>query len=428
MVSPFDTIVAPITGVGGAVAIVRLSGPEAWAISSRVFRPWKPEPMRAQYGFLSNGDDGIALPFEEGHSYTGEQSVELSLHASPASVRSLVEDCMRHGARAAEPGEFTQRAFLNGRIDLSQAEAVRDTIEAQTASQLRSANSRREGALKLEVQAATDIIFSVLAAVEASVDFSEEIGELDRAAQIERLHEALAVVDRLISSSAWDRLIREGIRVALVGPPNAGKSSLMNALLRSERSIVTPIPGTTRDFLEEAIEWNGSKIVLIDTAGLREASDQVEAIGIERTREVAVNADLIWFIFDATVGLSPEDRAWTNSFEGSRVVLVGNKSDLAAPTEGLPISAQQGTGLDKLMQTVPIFDEQATVISSRHHPLVMNAAQALRDAIGVLQAEKPVDLATVFLSDALHNLGQITGDTATEDMLQRIFSDFCIGK
>src|SRR2546423_1219259 len=230
---PFDTIVAPITGTQpAAVAVIRVSGSEAWSIAAKVFLAWPatPETRRATYGRFTTGDDGLALPFEEGHSYTGEQSVELSCHGSPASVRALVEACIQAGARAAAPGEFTQRAFLNGRIDLTEAEGVADTVNALTEAQLRLANLQREGALHKEVSALRDRVLKLLAAVEASVDFEEEIGPFDGASAITELDDLISRTEGLLKTAQVGHIMRKGLRVAIVGPPNAGKSSLFNAI------------------------------------------------------------------------------------------------------------------------------------------------------------------------------------------------------
>ncbi|HVT13698.1 MAG TPA: tRNA uridine-5-carboxymethylaminomethyl(34) synthesis GTPase MnmE [Fimbriimonadaceae bacterium] len=430
MASHFDTIVAPITGSGSAaVVVVRISGPGAWAVASQVFSPWMPEPMRAVYGRYRHGDDGIALPFAEGHSYTGEEAVELSIHGSPASLRRLVEDCLAAGARMAEPGEFTQRAFLNGRIDLTQAEAVRDTIEARTEAQLRLANLQREGSLRRRMNSIREIVAKTLAAVEASVDFSEEIGELDRPAASARLRKAIREIEALLETAAASRILRQGVRVAIVGPPNAGKSSLLNAILGSDRAIVTEIPGTTRDFVEEQIEVGGIPVVLIDTAGLRDSDDRVESLGIQRSRAVAAGADHVWYVIDASVGASPEDDAALAALPSS--TLIANKCDLAKPARGLAVSASTGAGIAELLRSLPLDRDVAhreIAINSRHAELLQEARHLLELAVATLDSDRPDDLVSVLLQEALSTLGQITGETASPDMIARIFADFCIGK
>lgn len=436
MSSHFDTIVAPITGTSAAaVAIVRVSGPESWTVASKVFKPWSPEPLRATYGVLSSGDDGLALPFAHGHSYTGEEAVELSCHGSRAAVSQLIADCIEAGARMAEPGEFTQRAFLNGRIDLTQAEAVRETVEAQSSAQLRLANLQREGSLRTRIQDIRNSIIRTLASIEATVDFSDEVGELDKHVTIESLSRAEELVASLLSTAETGRLIRQGLRIAIVGPPNAGKSSLLNALVKSDRALVTEIPGTTRDFVEEQIEVGGLPVVLIDTAGLRESEDPVESLGIQKSRLVAASADLIWFVYDASQGSEDERAQWIKDLEN--VILVANKIDLVdqynasnLKLEPVRISATTGEGIADLLTTIPNTDLGAreVAISPRHHPLFVSTQQSIFSAIAVLKEDKPVDLATVFLHEALDSLGQLTGETASEDMLHRIFSDFCIGK
>lgn len=447
----FDTIVAPITGTAkAAVAIVRVSGPDAWTIAAEVFHPWNPESHKASYGHFANGDDGLALPFAENQSYTGEQSVELSCHGSPASVRSLVEACIRAGARMAEPGEFTQRAFMNGRIDLTQAEAVRDTIEAQTDAQLRFANLNREGALHREVGAISDECIGLLAAVEASVDFAEEIGEFDREAGREKVDNLLRRIAELLNTAEAGRIMRQGLRIAIVGPPNAGKSSLMNALLGTDRSIVTDVPGTTRDFVEEQADIGGVPCVLIDTAGLRDTDDPVESIGVQRTRAQAANADLIWYVYDSSVGWTDADVAAATSF-GRPVLVVANKADLikvepvgrlaVPPIPSCPpfpyaasVSARTGLGLDFLGADIheTIFDpwefDSGPTINLRHQPLLERAQTALVGVAATLDGDQPDDLLSVGLQEAIGALGEITGETATPDIIDRIFHDFCIGK
>jgi tRNA modification GTPase len=429
-VSHFDTIVAPITGGGqAAVAIVRVSGSDAWSVAAQVFSPWAPQHLRASHGTYRHGDDGLALPFEEGHSYTGEESVELSIHGSPASVRELVNACIGAGARMAEPGEFTQRAFLNGRIDLTQAEAVRDTIESQTSAQLRLANLLREGSLRRTIEDLTKQITAVLAAVEASVDFSEEIGDLDRQLAATKLQSALDQIEKLIETEHVCRILRQGLRVAIVGPPNAGKSSLLNAILGSDRAIVTEVPGTTRDFVEEQIELGGFPVVLIDTAGLRESQERVESLGIQRSRAIAANADVIWYVYDASDGWTFDDEEHLKSLPAATIV--ANKADLTTGERGLPVSAVTREGLPALLQTLNLEADLAhreIAINPRQSELLQQAQGGLETAITTVQSDRPSDLISVLLQDALYALGQITGETAAPDMISRIFSDFCIGK
>lgn len=429
----FDTIVAPITGNQlAAVAWIRLSGPDAWDLASKVFKAWPAKPVshKAIFGTYVHGDSGIALPFAVNHSYTGEQAVELSIHGSLVSVRNLVEACIAHGARMAEPGEFTLRAFLNGRLDLTQAEAVRDTVDAQTDSQLRVANYNRKGVLRREITVIRDLILTLLVRVEASVDFSEEIGDVDKPQMIEDVQYIVESLNRWIDTADSGKLIRNGYRVAIVGPPNAGKSSLLNALLGEDRSIVTDIPGTTRDYVEEMLEIAGLPVVLIDTAGLRKTSDIVESLGIQRTRAIASDADAIWYLYDAALGWTAEDQSVIDSFDRP-VTILANKIDLAAAELGMPISTLTRAGLADLLGSLSEKLETASngaLINLRHKPLLEQARTSLVECLTCIESEAPDDLLSVLLTDAASHLGAVTGETATPDMIDRIFHDFCIGK
>lgn len=437
MGSPFDTIVAPITPPGrGAVAWIRVSGEHAFQVAAQVFPAWpeQPESFRATYGRYVTGDDGLALVFAEGHGFTGEPAVELSLHGSPISVSALVQACLDAGARLAEPGEFSLRAFLNGKLDLTQAEAVRDTVEALTESQLRAAHHVRAGRLVQRLRELRERLYGVLATLEAHVDFSEELGEFPRQEQDAQLKSVARGFQELLAQGAASRILREGLTIALVGLPNAGKSSLMNALLGTERAIVTEVAGTTRDTLQEWLEIEGLPCRLIDTAGLQETDDVVEKIGIERTWQAAQSADLIWHLFDVTMGWQPGNDEIQKGLPAERTVLIGTKIDqIPAPDSVLGVSSLTGQGLALLKKSV--VDRFATAdwssttqIQARHEPLLRRALEGVAVAAEALSQDIPMDLASVGLHQALQSLGEITGETAHEDVLNEIFSRFCLGK
>jgi tRNA modification GTPase len=424
-----DVIVAPITATGGAVALVRLSGIGSWKVAAELFHPWSPIPRQAAYGRFVHGDDGLAIPFEDGHSYTGEESVEFSLHGSAASVRLLINSATHSGARLAEPGEFTLRAFMNGKLDLTQAEGVRASVEALSDAQLRQGELLLQGALKYEIAGHRRTVLAALAAVEAATDFEEETGPLDRTTWTADLNLLHADISRLASQAEHARLVREGVTVALAGLPNAGKSSLFNALCGSERAIVTSQPGTTRDLLEAEIQVRGHLVRLVDTAGLREAQEEAEQIGVARSRDTLRNADLTLYCFAS-------DRGWTADDERECPVdalKVATKTDLCpAPGTGIPVSARSGEGVDSLIDRIA---ESAGATSTlpglvlpRHQPLLKAAAESVRDAAATLANGLPSDLAAVHLQSALRSLGEITGETASADVLDQVFSQFCIGK
>ncbi len=415
--------------------MVRLSGPDAYRIAGEVFAPFDPSPRRAAYGRFAFGDDGLALPFPQGASYTGEETVELTLHGGRASVDALLDACLRAGARPARGGEFTLRAFANGRLDLTQAEAVVETVEAQTAHELRTAHRNREGGLRCLAEDIRERVRAVLAEVEARIDFSEELGELDAEEIADALRRIAALIRRVVERGHVVHLSRQGRRVVLVGPPNAGKSSLMNALVGHDRAIVTDVPGTTRDTLEETVVLGAARLVLVDTAGLREADDPVERIGVERTKTAIREADEVWFLYDGTAGWTPEVRrleAEARALRGHGMeAIVATKSDLPDfglrnhKPRALRLSSVTGEGIAQLAAQYPEPPDDPPVNDRQIVPL-LNASRSLDEAAAIPDA--PPDLLAVLLREADRHLGTMLGDTVPADLLNELFSRFCVGK
>ena len=453
-----DIIAAIATPAGeGAVGIVRLSGAGAIALTERVFQRRGRQPLqshRVYYGAVVDPDTNevldraLLIPFFAPRSYTGEEVAELHCHGSPYLLRRVLDVLCRHGARPAEPGEFTLRAFLNGKLDLAQAEAVADLIRARSDAQLRSALALHTGKLSQQVQRLSDALLAIVAQVEAHLDFSEEIGEVNPDALALPIQTLIEQLDALLKDARTGRILREGARVAIVGRPNVGKSSLLNALLGEARAIVTDIPGTTRDAIEESFLIEGLPVTIMDTAGLRESADVVEQLGIERARRAAEHADLILFVYDLTMPDREADRRLLRTLPADTPkVLVGNKVDLCAsspapalsethPTaETVSISALTGEGIDALKQAIlralqlsRVGEETATLTHTRHIYAVQQAQQHLKHALESLQIHLPPDLVAVDLRSAWLELGAITGATADEELIHRIFRDFCIGK
>ena len=475
-----DTIAAVATPPGeGGIGIIRVSGPQAFPIAERIFRRARASqhPLashRLYFGTIRDPETGevldraLLLTFRAPHSYTGEDVVEFSCHGSPLLLRRVLQLIWREGARPAQPGEFTQRAFLNGKLDLAQAEAVADLIRARTESQLRAALYLHEGALSRTVRQLSDTLLALLAQVEATIDFSEEIGELDRDAFATQLSELQTQLEQLLMRARSGRLLREGVRVAIVGRPNVGKSSLLNALLGEDRAIVTPIPGTTRDLIEEAFQIQGVPIVVLDTAGLRECPDPVEQIGIERTHRAIEHADLLLMVCDLSEGLTEADRAILATLPADKPrILVWNKADLVpfAPLPQVPpisggnqatvppadrgnlkegvsknaiavrVSALTGEGLPALCEAIleavnltGVGEESLLLTHERHVQAVETARQHLISALEATRAGLPLEVLAVDLRGAWFALGEITGETVDEQLVNRIFRDFCIGK
>lgn len=456
------TIVAPATAPGAAaIAIVRLSGTRAHAIAEAVFQTRRTTP--AEPGLLIRGtfiaegnvpiDDALRVLWRAPHSYTGEDIAEFHLHGSPAIVDAALGACLARGARLAEPGEFTRRAYLNGRMDLAQAEAVADLTRARTEAARRSALAQLAGALDAELEAARSALVHVVAQLEASVDYPEEGLEVPlRQALGERLAQAQRVVARLLASSARGRLQQQGARVVLAGAPNAGKSSLFNVLLGRERAIVSPHPGTTRDTIEATLEIDGVPITLVDTAGLREATDEIESVGIGRAREAIAGADLVLYLEDATSGLAASAADYA---EVARVphLVVATKSDGATPeaadavlrrTRGngcrgsLAISARSGAGLPALERLMLAAlgaesgGEGFVLASSRIAEHLGRASTAMARAQEGLASALSPEFVVIDCTQALDALDAIRpkpgAQSLDEEVLDAVFSQFCLGK
>lgn len=446
--SETDTIAALATPAGaGAVALLRVSGPAAGEIADRVFRGGRRTPRRAVFGAIvdARGEtiDQVLLTFFKGPaSFTGEDTVEITCHGGVLVTRRILERLLQAGARAAEPGEFTRRAFLNGKLDLTQAESIIDVITARTDLALRAANRQLEGALGSAVQTLRDDLTGVVAHVEAYIDFPEEDIDPDTgAALLARLEALLERISKLLATAEQGRVLREGVRTVLAGLPNAGKSSLLNRLLGFERAIVSDVAGTTRDTIEETINLQGFPLRLVDTAGLREnTADQIESEGIRRTRHQLGQADLILEVADASrpAGESrlslPEDAARFR-------LLVLNKADLGihpswADSGGVPVSCRTGEGLDALADRVvetitrggAAFENLDIAVNARHKACLERAAGALEAARTALNDGQPPEFVALELRLALEALGEIVGRVDVEDILGVIFSQFCIGK
>ena len=443
-----STIVAVATPPGrGGLGVIRLSGPASLSIAQALARDeaFAPDPNRATLRRLYHTDSGELIDqalityFRAPHSFTGEDVIELSCHGSPVLLRQLVDCALALDARAAGPGEFTLRAVSNGRINLSQAEAIRDLINAQTQAAAQQAARQLNGELSAQLQPLKDALIRVIVQLESALEFVEDdLPESDNEnlkTEISRLKSQIAA---LANTFRTGRLFRDGLRVALAGRPNAGKSSLFNALLNSERAIVTDLPGTTRDTLSEYIALEGVPVQLTDTAGLRASTELIESIGIERTRRAMSDADLVVVVLDGAQMLNDEDREVLAAASEQTYIIASNKSDLPsfAPTlAGCAVSAKTGAGLAELRAAIiaPFANNDAThsallITDARHHDLLRRAQDELQSSAQLLANRASEELTLVGLHNALRYLGQITGETTAEDILTQIFTTFCIGK
>jgi tRNA modification GTPase len=447
-----DTIVAIATPPGrGGIGVVRLAGPEARSIAGAMLRlKHELEAGRAHFAELiepATGeriDEAVVTYFAKPHSYTADDVVEISAHGSPVVLRHVLEIATARGARMAEPGEFTMRAFLNGRIDLTQAEAVRDLIESQTLYQAKVAAQQLEGALSRRLQPIKQKLVELIAVMEAGIDFAEDdVSVLPAPEILSRLAAVQSPLEQLRASFAYGKVVHEGLTLAIVGRPNVGKSSLFNRLVERERAIVTATPGTTRDLVTETVSLGGIPLNLIDTAGIRHSTDEAESIGIRKSYEALSEADLVLVVLDSTKELSAEDHELVQACASRSALAIANKADLdpvrVFAVDGLKVfktSALTGEGIDDLRKGIlekvagRTGGEQETgfLTNIRHQRLVEESLNSLAAACHAVKAKIPHEMIMLDLYSALRPLDAITGETTTDDILNLIFSSFCIGK
>lgn len=453
-----DTIAAIATPLGeGGLAVLRLSGPQALAIAQRCFVPVGKSSLKPtnapthtiHYGHIERQgriiDEVLVSVMRAPRTFTREDVVEITSHGGLLPAKLILDCLLENGARLAEPGEFTKRAFLNGRLDLAQAEAVADVIQARTELALSAANEQLAGKLSQKIGRLRDDLMRILAHIEAHIDFpDEDIAPDTRTQLVGRLEAAIAFVDSLLRTADEGQILRRGVRAAIIGRPNAGKSSLLNQLLGRDRAIVSATPGTTRDTIEETANIRGLPVVFIDTAGLREAGDEIEAEGIRRSRQSLAAAEVVLHVIDGTEVLEPGDAALLREFDGRKRIVVINKTDQArrlqldAPhaTSAVAVSCTSGTGIDALKDAIKerlwagdIRAEMLEVmINSRHQEALKRAREALLRVASALRDDLTLELPAMELRIAVGAVGEIVGKTSTEDLLDSIFSQFCIGK
>jgi tRNA modification GTPase len=458
-----DTIAAIATPPGeGGIGIIRMSGRDAVGILKRIFKSKRNikvedmEPRKSYYGHIVKPgagegvvDEVLVIIMKAPYSYTKEDVVEISCHGGIIPVKEILSLLLDNGARLAEPGEFTKRAFLNGRIDLAQAEAVMDIISSKTDIAHRASLRQLEGVLSKEINAIKDKLLGLAAHIEAMVDYPEdEIDSLEVDDIRGSMEKVIKKIEHLVETSESGRIIREGLTTAIIGKPNVGKSSLLNAMVRENRAIVTEIPGTTRDVIEEYINIKGILLRLVDTAGIRETEDLIEKIGVDKSRKIVKDADLVIMMFDAAQEISDEDREIIRIIEDKRVIVLINKSDLTPKidekeimeifrqTPIIKISVKEGKGLDQLENAIVDMvyegrvstENQLLVTNIRHIDALKRSKKCLWDGLDAINQGMPIDLISIDIRNALKQLGEITGDTVDDDIIDRIFSAFCVGK
>ena len=438
----FDTIAAIATPLGaGGVGVIRISGEKAFEIIEKIFTSPKFEPRKFNHGWIvDNGvkiDEVIVLPFFAPNSYTGENVVEIQCHGGVNVVKNILELVLKNGARLAERGEFTKRAFLNKKMDLSQAESVADIIHSKTSNFAKVSMKNLSGVLKERINEIRNDIFEVLSRITAGIDFPDDVKEPEYEYLETSFESIISKIDKVLLGAKTSNIFRQGANVAIIGKPNVGKSSLFNALLNLDRAIVTDIAGTTRDVLRETLDL-GIPVTLIDTAGIREDEEvsKVERIGIEYSKQSLDEADLILFVYDASKGLDNEDKEVLELIKDKNYILIANKSDLAenGNSEALQISALNGTGVNELKELLKkrVCDIEPEsldfVTNSRQQLCLTKAREALEQAHLAAKLNELQDLISIDVKSAILALDELTGELITDDVLDNIFSHFCIGK
>ncbi len=457
----FDTICAIATPIGeGGVAIIRISGEKALNIASNIFvakNSYDVKNMQTytmKYGNvidLENKEivDEVILSYMKApNSYTREDVVEISCHGGFMPTNSVLNQVIRSGARLSEPGEFTKRAFLNGRIDLSQAEAVMDIIMSKTELSMKSAILQSNGALSREISELRRYLLNVLALIEYSVDFTEDDEDIIDDKLISQIKDGIDKtifkINNLLANANEGKIIRDGLNVVIAGKPNVGKSSLLNALVREKRSIVTDIPGTTRDVIEEYINLDGIPIKIIDTAGIRDTEDKIEKIGVEKSKEKIREADLVILMIDTSRAIDNEDKDIIDKIKDKKYIILLNKIDLDIKiskeilnnlNNTIEISAKTGEGIDSLKKEIKklffngeINTESLIISNTRHKQALYRALENCEIALSKININEYLDLISIYITAAMKALGEITGDELEEDLLNKIFSEFCVGK
>ncbi len=452
------TIAAISTPAGrGGISVIRISGENAVSVADAVFSGGKrlcdAETHTVHYGFVRSGgetiDEALATVMRAPRSFTREDVVEISVHGGAVTAQRTLGACIMAGAVPAEPGEFTKRAFLNGRIDLSQAEAVIDVINAESDLSRRNAVSQLTGALSGEIERIRRRLVKLAASMQVLIDYpDEDLADVTDEDILAVLCDALSGVRALLSTADGGAVIKNGIRAAIAGKPNVGKSSLLNALARYDRAIVTDVAGTTRDTIEERVDLDGVPLVLIDTAGIRETDDKIEKIGVERSRRSVDDADMALVVIDASRSLDGDDEEILNATAGMKRIILLNKNDLAPGADTglvrrsadgcavIEISALTGAGMDALKKEISAMyglgalesGKGGIITNARHKAALVKAEAALKSGIDALRSGMPADIASIDIGEAVDALGEITGETVSESVVNEIFSSFCVGK